>query len=92
MQEQKVAKVTISLPQNLVDYADSLARQKATTRSGVIASLLEKEERSRMEALMEEGYREMADENRRIAEELFPYAVEQLSKTVWGKRAKRKPR
>ncbi len=92
MRASKISKVTISLPANLIDYADRLAKERVTTRSGVIASLLEKEERSRIDALMEEGYREMADENQRIAEELFPYAVEQLSKTVWGERAKRKSR
>lgn len=93
MREQKVAKVTISLPKNLVEYADRLAKERVTTRSGVIASLLEKEEQARIHALMETGYREIADENLRLAEESFPLAAEQLSKrTRWSERANRKQR
>lgn len=78
MREQKVAKVTISLPRNLLEVADRLARERSTTRSGVIAQLLEKEEEACIQALMEEGYREMAEENRRFAEEVFPLARETL--------------
>lgn len=93
MRDQKVAKVTISLPANLVKYADHLARERVTTRSGLIASLLQKEERSRIEELMETGYREMASENQRIADDSFPFVAEQLNKqTKWGGRGKRKPR
>ena len=93
MRVQKVAKVTISLPQNLVEYADSLAKERVTTRSGVIASLLEKEERDRIDAMMETGYREMADENRRLAEDSFPLAADMIRKqSRWAERASRKPR
>lgn len=69
MGDRRVTKITISLPPELVDYADRLAKERATTRSGVIAGLLEKEEETRVRALMEEGYREMAEENRIEAEE-----------------------
>ena len=88
MREEKVAKVTISLPQKLVEYADRLAKEQAKTRSGVIAELLQKEEKERIQALMEEGYRETAEENRRLAEEAFPLASEMLRKsTRWDERA-----
>ncbi len=88
MRQQRVAKVTISLPQERLDYADRLAKERSTTRSGVIASLLEKEEQARLHALMEEGYREMAEENRRLAEEAFPLAVEMLRRSApWDERA-----
>jgi metal-responsive CopG/Arc/MetJ family transcriptional regulator len=87
MSEQKVAKVTISLSKDLLDLADRLARERSTTRSGMIAELLEKEEKACIQALMEEGYREMADENRRLAEEAFPLASETvLRHTRWDKR------
>ena len=69
MGEQRVAKVTISLPTSLLEFADVLARERSTTRSGVIAELLEQEEQARVEALMAQGYQEMAEENRREAEE-----------------------
>lgn len=68
MDQQRVAKVTISLPMSLLEYADQLAKEKSTTRSAVIAQLLEKEEEGRVRELMAEGYREMAEENRRDAE------------------------
>ncbi len=80
----KVAKITISLPKDLVDVADKLAKDQATTRSGLIARLLEEAERERIEALMEEGYKEMAEENRKFAEEAFPTASETILKyTQW---------
>jgi metal-responsive CopG/Arc/MetJ family transcriptional regulator len=88
MREQKAAKVTISLPKDLLELADRLARERATTRSAVIAGLLEKEEKARIQALMEEGYREMAEENHRLAEEAFPLASESLKRdTRWDERA-----
>jgi metal-responsive CopG/Arc/MetJ family transcriptional regulator len=68
MSQQRVAKVTISLPMGLLEYADQLAKENSTTRSAVIARLLEKEEEGRVRELMAEGYREMAEENRRDAE------------------------
>lgn len=87
MRSPRVAKVTISLPTGLLAVADGLAKARAKTRSGVIAELLEKEERVRVEALMEQGYREMAEEDRRLAEEAFPLAGEMLRKsTRWGRR------
>lgn len=82
MAEPPVAKITISLRQDLVALADRLARERATSRSGVIAELLQKEARALAEALMEEGYREMAEENRRLAEEAFPLAGDLLARTT----------
>lgn len=69
MAQQKVAKVTISLPHELLEFADELARQRTTTRSGVITELLQKEEEAHLQALMAEGYQQMGQENRREAEE-----------------------
>ncbi|MSQ25985.1 MAG: hypothetical protein EXR49_06925 [Dehalococcoidia bacterium] len=69
MTTKKVAKVTISLRQELVDLADRIAAEQSTTRSHVMAGLLEKEEQARIHARMAQAYREMAEENRRIAAE-----------------------
>jgi metal-responsive CopG/Arc/MetJ family transcriptional regulator len=69
MSKEKVTKVTISLPQHLLEYADRLAKERATTRSGVVCQLLKKEETEEIHALMAEGYKEMAEENLREAEE-----------------------
>ncbi len=84
MANATVAKVTISLPKHLLDLADRLARERGTTRSAVICELLEKEERARVQALMAEGYQEMAEENHRLAQEAFPPASETvLRDTRW---------
>ena len=69
MAQQKVAKVTISLPREMLDIADRLARKNSKSRSQVIAELLKKEEKAQLRALMAEGYRVMGVENRREAEE-----------------------
>ncbi len=71
------ARTTISLRQDLVDLADRLARERSTSRSGVIAHLLEREARALTEALMDKGYRE-------LAEEAFPLASDLLARaTAW---------
>lgn len=88
MGDGRVSKVTISLPVSLLEFADLLAREKSTTRSGVIAELLRKEEEAKTQALMAEGYREMAEENRRMAEEEFPLASETVRRnTRWDEPA-----
>ncbi|MCH8109450.1 MAG: CopG family transcriptional regulator [Chloroflexi bacterium] len=69
MGEHKAAKITISLPKELLDFADHLAIEQSTSRSGVFARLLEKEEEARVQALMAKGYSEMGEENRQEAEE-----------------------
>ena len=69
MGEQKAAKITISLPKELLDFADHLAIEQSTSRSGVFARLLEKEEEARVQSLMAKGYGEIGEENRREAEE-----------------------
>ena len=70
------AKVTISLPRQLLAFADRLAEESSKSRSAIVAELLRKEEEARIEALMIEGYRELAEENRRLAEEAYPLASE----------------
>lgn len=84
MIEPTAAKVTISLRRDLLELADRLARERATTRSGVIAQLLEKEERAAVDALMAEGYREMAASSTAAAEDEFLAAADLIStRTRW---------
>ncbi len=64
-----VEKVTISLPKDSLALADRLAETWSTTRSGVVARLLQQAEEARVQALMREGYIAMAAENLRDAEE-----------------------
>ncbi|MBI2851080.1 MAG: CopG family transcriptional regulator [Chloroflexi bacterium] len=64
-------KVTISLPKEMVLFADRLAKEKKISRSKAIASLLEEAARRRFEAEMVEGYQVMAEENRKFAAMVF---------------------
>lgn len=64
-----VERVTISLPKDSLALADRLAETWSTTRSGVVARLLQQAEEARVRALMEEGYIAMDAENLRDAEE-----------------------
>lgn len=62
MAEAAHKKVTISLQEELVAYADGLARERGMTRSGVIADLLAERRAREREVLAGEGYRFYADE------------------------------
>ena len=46
-----------------------LVKERSTTRSGIIAELLKKEDASAIEGLMARGYREWGVENLRESEE-----------------------
>lgn len=88
MKSPRVSKVTISIPKNLLEFADQLAQEQEISRSEVVARLLRRAEKTKIEALMEEGYREMAEENRRLAEEAFPLVSETVLKyTEWDEPA-----
>lgn len=82
---EKVGKITISLPRALLELADRLAQEWSMSRSGVIAELLMKEQEAGVRSLMAEGYQEMAEENRRLAEDAFSLASEMIEgNTAWG--------
>ena len=76
MPKEPIAKITISMPRELVTFADRLAGEKSTSRSGVIADLLRKAQEEQIEALMAEGYREMAEENLALAEQALTLTAE----------------
>lgn len=57
MAEGASTKVTITLQQELVDFADALARERNTTRSRVIADLLAERRVRQRDAMAREGYR-----------------------------------
>ena len=84
MSRRTVTKITISLPTPLLEVADRLAREQSTSRSGVIAQLLKKDEEERIQTLMEEGYREMAEESHQLAEQAFAAISELVGRaTRW---------
>jgi len=69
-------------------YACGVADPEYRLHLGILsdksAELLRQEEKAQIQALMVEGYREMAEENRHMAEEAFPLAAETLRQnTQW---------
>lgn len=61
-------KVTISLPEDLLAFADTRASELGTTRSRVIGDLLAERRRQQRDALASEGYRFYAQEAEEFAE------------------------
>lgn len=75
----KTMKMTISLPEDLADFVERFAAQTQRPRSRVFADLLESKRREILRQSLVEGYRALADENRRFASDAMPIAAE-----VWG--------
>jgi metal-responsive CopG/Arc/MetJ family transcriptional regulator len=67
----QVAKLTISMPRDLIALADEVASEKRTSRSKVIAACLQELAERRLRAEMEEGYKVMAKEQREFADMTF---------------------
>lgn len=72
----RVVKLSISLPRELLSVADQIAQEQGTSRSKVISACLEEVAERRRIAQLEEAYREMACENRLLAEQLLPAVLE----------------
>ncbi len=64
----KTAKLTISLPEELVSFTDEVARKKKLSRSKVISACLRATAESYRVAEMAEGYQAMAKENKQFAD------------------------
>lgn len=60
-------KVTISMPQELLVFADRMADALGLTRSGFIAEVLEKVRKKELERLSAEGYRFYSSESSEFA-------------------------
>ena len=67
----QVAKLTISVPRDLIALADEVANEKRVSRSKVIASCLQELAERRLRAEMEEGYKVMAKEQLKFAKMSF---------------------
>jgi len=67
----QVAKLTISLPKNLVSFADEVASEENISRSRVVSNCLSEFAQKRKMQLMEEGYKVMAKENSDFAKLAF---------------------
>lgn len=74
----QTGKLTISLPRELISFADKLSKERNTSRSGVIASALQELAEKRDREQMVEGYKAMAEQNREFATRALPLANEIL--------------
>ena len=72
-------KVTISVPRHLAAVADEVACEKKISRSKVISLCLQGLAAERLHRKMEEGYKALAEENLRFAEQSIDLANEVLS-------------
>ena len=63
----KVARLTISLPRDMIAFADKVANERKISRSKVISSCLQEAAEQRRLAELEEGYKTMAEEHRQFA-------------------------
>ena len=75
----RTAKLTVSLPKELISVADRIAKEKKVSRSKVISSCLEELAEKLMDAEMAEGYKAMSEEQKlfgrlvsKIAPEVLP--------------------
>jgi metal-responsive CopG/Arc/MetJ family transcriptional regulator len=71
-------KITISLPRDLIQLADELAKEKRVSRSKVVSLCLRELADRRLLMQMAEGYIDMAKENRQFAEQAMNLANEVL--------------
>ena len=69
-------KVTISLPQHLLNAVDDMAKERCVPRSSFIAQIIKAELEKIEEQSMIYGYTALAKENRTFAEDSFPLAKE----------------
>ena len=63
----QVAKLTVSVPRELISFADDVASERRISRSKVISECLQEFAEQRRRAEMEEGYKVMAEEQRQFA-------------------------
>lgn len=76
----------VTLPRELVEEVDARVQRLATKRSRVVRQALqewlERQKREEFEALLAEGYQEMADELAELAAEFAPLQAA-ASEGVW---------
>ena len=77
-----VRKITISLPGDLVQYADETAKHRKTSRSQVISQVLTEARAREVERLATEGYRFYAQEATAFAQAVAPAVAEALTAAV----------
>ena len=74
----RVEKVTISVPRNVIEITDRIAQRKKTSRSKVVSACLEEFAEKWLSAEMATGYKALAKENLQFAEDSIHSANEIL--------------
>ena len=74
-----IQKVTVSLPKDLVAFADIKATERGISRSKLIADLLVEFKMSQEDVLAAEGYQFYAEESKE-----FALASQQATLEAWG--------
>lgn len=67
----QVARLTISLPRDMISFADKVAHERKISRSKAISLCLQEVAEQRRLAELEEGYKVMAEDNRKFAKMAF---------------------
>ncbi len=68
--------LSVTVRPELKVLAEEIAKENNTTISSIVSQCLEEIARKRTIKLMEEGYREMAEENKLLAEQFLSIALE----------------
>ena len=63
----KVEKLTISVPKDLIEVTDKIARERGISRSKFVTMCLQEYATDLMRTQMAEGYRALSKENREFA-------------------------
>jgi len=64
----RISKLTISLPRDLITFADEIAREKKISRSKVVSTCLQEFAEKHRTLEMAEGYKAMANELKQLAD------------------------
>lgn len=75
----QVVKLTISLPSDLLSITDEIAAERKTSRSKVVYQCLQDMATARLHAKMAEGYKSLAKDNLRFANQAINIAHEILT-------------
>jgi len=74
----RTAKLTISLPEELISFADEVAKKNKLSRSKVISACLQATAKNYRVAEMKEGYKALAQEHKKFADGVIKIAHEIL--------------
>jgi len=72
------AKLTVTIGRDLVKELDKEAKARKISRSALVEEAIKLLKKKRIEELLKSGYRDMADENLKVAEEAIHYGSEAM--------------